>query len=321
MKNGKKVLAVLLVSSMVVVPMSIFANSKTAALEIAQNQEEGKGEYRHHTGVIKEVLGSGEEFAILVGNKDNDENQMIYNVFDDVYVGDMNPTRENKRAHLVKGANVTVYYHKNTPVALSYPSQMNPRAIIINNGDKEVQTKLDKFDKDLVSSDGMLKLNMKDAKEYQDKLLLVYYGASTRSIPAQTTPELVVVLEDKNQEVKPEDTKIEKLDGIKYEGKDAKASLYHKGNDVTMISLRDISDIMKYELKWNGKDKPMELAKMPFWTSLQIGKNSYFYNKVAPFELSSAPELKDGKTYVPVDFISEVLQKEVKVVNGVLEVK
>lgn len=45
----------------------------------------------------------------------------------------------------------------------------------------------------------------------------------------------------------------------------------------------------------------------PHFTSVFIGENSYFVNKMAPVELSSAPLIKEGRSLVPVEFIPEIL--------------
>ena len=79
--------------------------------------------------------------------------------------------------------------------------------------------KVDKFDSDLVSGDKTLKLKLSDETEIEwlngikifffvkptpeqladliaNKKLIVFYGATTKSIPAQTTPTKIIVLED-----------------------------------------------------------------------------------------------------------------------------
>jgi hypothetical protein len=69
--------------------------------------------------------------------------------------------------------------------------------------------KYDVFDKDLISSDKSLKLNIsdkteiisQDGKAFEGELanrkLVVLYGVSSKSIPAQTNPSKVIVLFEK----------------------------------------------------------------------------------------------------------------------------
>lgn len=329
MKNMKKVLSVFLAGTMVVTPFTALAVEKNN--EVVIMPEEIKGEYVTFNGVIKSVNQNDERMSILVDDLDNKGNQLVFHISDDVKIFGTKPTRENKKMRLVEGAEVSVFYPINTPVALSLPGQLTPEVIVVKEEGTNVGVKVDKFDENLLSSDGTLKLKVEDEKEYQNKTLLVYYEVVGLSFPAQTTPTLIVVLDegkdtnvvDENQgsqKVEGEG-KIVVLDKIKFEDKAYKADMYRKSPDVVMISLRDIANIMDYEIKWQGKEKPIEMTKGAFFTSIELGKNNYFFNKVAPFRLESEPEFKGSKTYVPIGFIEKVLQKDVKVVDGLLEVK
>lgn len=81
---------------------------------------------------------------------------------------------------------------------------------------------------------------------------------------------------------------------------------------VLMVSLRDMANQLDYELKWDQATKTAELMKGAQWTSVSINKNSYFLAKMAPKELGAAPVLQDNKTYVPVQFVTDILQIEVQ---------
>lgn len=102
------------------------------------------------------------------------------------------------------GDTITGFYDLDVPVALIYPPQY--RAVAIHRQTAYEQVKMDVFNNQLVSSDGMLQLHITpntpivlENGQYfigniTNRLLLVVYGASTRSIPAQTTPEQIVVI-------------------------------------------------------------------------------------------------------------------------------
>ena len=99
---------------------------------------------------------------------------------------------------------VTGFYDADAPVPLIYPPQY--RAIVMAKDNTNYFVKVSFFNNQLVSSDGNLKLNLSSQTEIvlengQDfsgnpanRDLVVIYGASTRSIPAQTTPYEIVVL-------------------------------------------------------------------------------------------------------------------------------
>lgn len=81
---------------------------------------------------------------------------------------------------------------------------------------------------------------------------------------------------------------------------------------VLMVSLRDVAKQLDYELKWNQSTKSAELMKGAQWTSVTINKDSYFFAKMASKKLGAAPVLQDNKTYVPVQFVTDILQIEVQ---------
>ncbi|MGG4489975.1 hypothetical protein [Metabacillus idriensis] len=99
---------------------------------------------------------------------------------------------------------VTGYYDGNAPVPLIYPPQF--RALVMVKENQNQNVKVSYFNNQLVSSDGQLKLNLSpftqalltNAQAFTgnpaNRDLVVVYGASTKSIPAQTVPYRLIVL-------------------------------------------------------------------------------------------------------------------------------
>lgn len=102
------------------------------------------------------------------------------------------------------GDRVTGFYDVNVPVILIYPPQYQALIIVKDNPYQNV--KVDYFDNQLVSSDGQLQLNISNYTSIllpndqpftlntANRNLLVVYGPTTMSIPAQTTPYKIIVL-------------------------------------------------------------------------------------------------------------------------------
>lgn len=103
-----------------------------------------------------------------------------------------------------EGDPVIGFYDANAPVPLIYPPQY--RAIVMAKLSPLQNVMVSHFDSQLVSSDGSLKLNlspltriiMENGQAFTGSIanrnLVVLYGATTRSIPAQTTPYKIIVL-------------------------------------------------------------------------------------------------------------------------------
>lgn len=100
-----------------------------------------------------------------------------------------------------------------------------------------------------------------------------------------------------------------------------KSDYYTNKKGQVMIPLRSTAEGLGFKLTWNEKEKKTELRKGAVFTSVELGKDQYFFNKVAPFSLGTAPELHNKNMYVPAEFVSKVLQGTIdKAENGALNV-
>ncbi len=108
------------------------------------------------------------------------------------------------RETLNVGDSVTGFYDATLPVILIYPPQY--RAVVMAKASPTRSVAVDRFDSQLISSDGALKLNVSPSTQIvlendqlftgsiENRDLIVIYGAATRSIPAQTTPYKLIVI-------------------------------------------------------------------------------------------------------------------------------
>lgn len=102
------------------------------------------------------------------------------------------------------GMRIAAFYDSNLPTPAVYPPRY--RAELVTTLRRGQQVMLDYFDDGLMSADGTLKLNIGpmtnvmtlNGQQYtctpENTELLVYYTAATFSIPAQTTPQRVIVM-------------------------------------------------------------------------------------------------------------------------------
>ncbi len=102
------------------------------------------------------------------------------------------------------GMEATFFYDAGAPVPLIYPPQFN--AVVVASDEEDENVMVGRFGANLVSQDRSLKLIMSPSTEIEltngqpfngsfiNRDIVVVYGATTRSIPPQTTPEKIVVL-------------------------------------------------------------------------------------------------------------------------------
>ena len=102
------------------------------------------------------------------------------------------------------GDPVTGFYDADAPVPLIFPPQY--RALVMVKDTPIQNVKVSFFNRQLLSSDGSLRLNISPSTQIllengqlfnrnpANRNLIVVYGATTRSIPAQTTPSQIIVM-------------------------------------------------------------------------------------------------------------------------------
>ncbi len=240
-----------------------------------------------------------------------DENTNVFVVNDDTLVFD-NTGNEVK---LQKGDKVMAYTYANKPMLMIYPPQYNPEVIIVET--KEMGTvDVDFFNKDLVNTDNSLKLNVDKetellslsakkvtAEDLAEQHLLVFYTISTMSIPAQTPPSKVVVLDTIAQEpgeVDPDETDPsnaveEIIDNDFYEVEGTK-----------MVPLRLISEELGFKVESTGKGAIISKGALSY--TITRGQKEYGYNKALRHFEVAPTLLEPTKTYVPVEFVEELMK-------------
>lgn len=102
------------------------------------------------------------------------------------------------------GDPIVAFYNGDLPVPLIYPPRY--QAVVIGKQSRMSNIYVSHFNDQLISSDGMLRLNLGPntrirltngqyfLNPIENKDLVVIYGPSTRSIPAITTPDQIIVL-------------------------------------------------------------------------------------------------------------------------------
>ena len=102
------------------------------------------------------------------------------------------------------GDRITGFYDIDTPAPLIFPPQF--RAIVMAKDTPYQNIKVSYFNSQLESSDGKLKLNIAPSTQIvlrngqaftrypSNRNLIVVYGHTTKSIPAQTTPYKIIVI-------------------------------------------------------------------------------------------------------------------------------
>ncbi|GAB0169204.1 stalk domain-containing protein [Lysinibacillus sp. CTST325] len=241
-----------------------------------------------------------------------EENTNVFVVNDDTLVFD----NTGKEVKLQKGDKVTAYTYANKPMLMIYPPQYNPEVIIVET--KEMGTvEVDFFNKELVNTDNTLKLNVgketellslsgkkvKD-EDLAEQHLLVFYTIATMSIPAQTPPSKVVVLDTIAQEpgeVDPGETDPSKAAVQEIINKD-----FYEVEGTKMVPLRLIAEELGFKVESTGKGAIISKGALSY--TITRDQKEYGYNKALRYFKVAPALLEPTKTYVPVEFVEELMK-------------
>jgi hypothetical protein len=279
-------------------------------------------DYMHVSGVISEIEQDKEVTRVTL--EDKKEIVVILTMKKDTLVFNSGTTKAVKVADLKKGQQVEAFYDKNKPMILIYPTTVTPELVILKNADVYGEVKVSKFDKEFVSLDGKLKLNIGEEtkivtqdgksiskKNLGNKELVVFYSATTRSIPAQTTPTKIMTLDFSKVDADKDDEDKEDADEDKKPVASDKIQAIIKKdhimkNGVKMIPLRKVAVELGYKVKSQGSLKGALVTKNNVSFTINRGDKMYGFNKsLGKFEV--APFVKNGKTYVPESFVKELI--------------
>lgn len=152
-------------------------------------------EYRSVTGTIRSIQ-SGTSCCVTTLNLRNDRENVNFVVTGDTKIIDS--------VQLRKGMRVIAFYDGSLPAPAIYPPQFHAELIASLRQNQEAQMNF--FDNTLTAIDNSLKLNLSPRTKIEtlngqpfrcsprNQELLVFYTATTFSIPPQTTPQRIIVM-------------------------------------------------------------------------------------------------------------------------------
>jgi len=217
------------------------------------------------------------------------------------------------------GDEVIGYYDSSLAIPAIYPPQYGIEIMVVNLPDG-MAVMVDRFNSELVSTDGTTKIMIGEHTQVLNqegelfagdsiagRMLVVFHSnVMTSSMPGQTMAWAIIVMYEK---IVPLPIEIGNdpiiLNGeIVVEGVliDAPAPFVND-NGVVMVPLRAIAEALGYDVEWDDATRSVMLNNT---ISLSIGKDYYTYARMAPIELGTAPELVNDRTFVPLNFFSEV---------------
>ena len=182
---------------------------------------------------------------------------------------------------LTEGMAVSVVYDMNSPMGMSMPPFLSNVTAVVANADAGAFT-VGKFDNELTDLKNMLKLNIDNATtsiqnmqgsrirltdaDVKGQDALVFYDMMTMSLPAQTNPTFVLILDAQKE-------------------------------TAVSVPLRETAEANGFSVTWQGKTKPVLVEKEGVSIELMLDDATFVVNGVSD-EAAFATELKDGVMFV-----------------------
>lgn len=279
-KNLTKVMALGMVMT-VMAGTTAFANE---TMLIAENPTEkvsveAVSMYLTQEGTVASIEASETEGVSIV-TMDNEQGGLRFAVASNTIIVNREDGSYMTADQLEEGMAVSVVYDMNSPMGMSLPPFLGNVTAVVANADAGSVT-VGKFNENLTDWANRLQLNIGDetsiqnmqgsrirlsAEDVKGQDALVFYDFTTRSIPAQTTPSFVLILGEQEA-------------------------------PATCVPLRETAEANGFEVKWQGKAKPILLEKGGVSIEVMIGDDAYVVNGEAK-DATIKSELKDGVMFV-----------------------
>lgn len=224
-----------------------------------------------------------------------------------------------------EGDFVTAYYDTRKPMIMIYPPEYPVVAFMV--GSEQQSLFVGEFDENLIDKTNYLQLKIDEDTQtlnynkepytgsLEGRELAVLYGAATKSIPAQTNPELVIVLAAEEAEPSEEPEQTEEPEAYRpdvsqmelvVEGEFLEApAAWTTEDDIVMLPVRAIAEKIGFNVMWSQELRTVMLDDS---ITLTIGEDAYYNMKYdKPITLGTASEIRDGRTFVPLSFFREVI--------------
>lgn len=240
----------------------------------------------------------------------NDDMGMVFHVEEGITIISRKDNSYLQLSDLKEGMEITGIVRGNAPQTMSLPPQTSGAvALVVNDGEGFLSA--GRFNGDFVNEADRLQLNIGDdtvivdqkgtkkvftAEDIKNQDLLVFYTVTTRSIPAQTTPSFVMIL-DAPAVI----TETEPAAEITAAAEVAPATENEPSQlNIEEVALRKTAEEAGFTVTWTANDQPVLLEKDGVTISITVGKQVYTKNGQEQ-NTAIAPSLKDGQIFIATD--------------------
>lgn len=107
---------------------------------------------------------------------------------------------------------------------------------------------------------------------------------------------------------------------LKIDGEVMNAEVY-EDNGTIFIPLRAICEKLGFNVTWEEATRSVILEKLPVYVTFSADEDGYSFARTARMLLGHAPKIINDRTYVPSNFIDEILQGTIDVSENEIDIK
>lgn len=254
-----------------------------------------KMKYQMEIWTIEEIEQQDEYIRIHLGNNDTGMG-LICNVKEDAFVIQQEDSAFLKISDLKEGMKVASLLENDSPMTMSLPPITSSMAGFVILDEKGGNVDLSIYDEELTNKTNSLKLNLNEStkivdlkgskkvfteEDVKERECLVIYHASTRSIPAQTSPDLVLILsQEENETLEP---------ALNPEENENETKQY--------TGIRETSESLGYTLQWNGTDQSVLLEQEGVKIEMKVDSTICSINGIMA-QMETTPVLENSKMMI-----------------------
>lgn len=293
------------------VAASKLVNATDTSTESNKNEEAKEvKEYGIVSGKVSSIKDVGDYTRIEITN---DDMGMVFNV-EDAKVIDQSTSTYKNISDIQVGMEITAVLPNNSPMTMSLPPQTSSAKLFVINSEAG-SVDLSVYNEELTNAENTLKLNVGEdtiindirgskkeftEKDLENKELLVLYSVATRSIPAQTNPEMVVILTVDEEVEEPNET--QSTEDTKTETKEVPAEEVEETKEIKNVTLRSECEALGYTVKWTSNDEAVIIEKDGMTAEIKLGSDKVKVNNEEK-TIANAPSLDKDTMVISNDFI------------------
>ncbi len=99
------------------------------------------------------------------------------------------------------------------------------------------------------------------------------------------------------------------------------AAYIEDSDGTAMIPVRKVCETLGFNVEWNAETNDVIVEKIPMYFTFNVYQDGYTLARTAPILLGKAPIVENCTTYVPLNFVTDIMSFDAALENGRVDIK